>query len=152
MVELKEISPDNMHKHITAAYWEDYELFEVYHIKRFGNITEAVEHEYNTIAEASKVLQLHYYTIIFDDQTIGYMVTFDNCLFSFAINIRFRQAIILKEWMQAVRELFNNNFSCSLYNRNKRAIEFMLRNNMAIDREDKEKDFVTLVNEYSCQS
>lgn len=152
MVELTPILPTELLQYITLSYFEDYKLFELYHIRQFNTCMEACEATALMIAEAHTQVELSYYKVVWNGQEIGYTVTFDKCLYSFAINIRFRQAVILREWMEAVKNIFNNYFYCSLYSNNIRAISFMKRHGLIVAEENKEHNFVTLINEYSCQS
>lgn len=152
MIELITIEPTSLFQYVSTAYWDDYELFKLYHIKEFDTCMEACEATIYMIAEMHAIKPLTYYKVQYDGIDIGYMVTYENCLYSFGIAIRFRNASILKEWMQAVRDLFKSDFNCLLYNRNKRAIEFLVKNGMKISGVNQEYDFVKLVNEYSCQN
>lgn len=152
MTELKTILPTELLQYITLSYFEDYKLFELYHIRQFDTCMEACEATALMIAEAHTQVDLSYYKVVWNGQEIGYTVTFENCLYAFGINIRFRQAVILKEWMEAVKKVMPDRFMCHLYSNNIRAIKFLQKNKFYIIEENKERNFVSLINEYSCQS
>lgn len=152
MVKLVEISGRELYPLIRIAYQEDYELFAQFHIKVFDTLEDAIGSTLWMIAEMSKEKELKYYMVAIDGHPIGYMVTFDNFLYSFGINIQRRIPAILTDWMEQVRLLFNSDIYAALYNNNKRAIQFLKKFGFCIVGENKEHNFVTLVNEYSCQS
>ena len=152
MITFEQIQPEDLQPLVALAYWEDYELLEKYHVRKFGSVEAAVEQTVIMIAEMEMRIPMNYYKIMWNGGPAGYMVTFENCLYSFGIKMQYRLRHILTEWVAKVQEMMEHHFKCYLYKNNTRAIEFCKKQGMIIIEENLEENFVTLLNNYSCQS
>jgi hypothetical protein len=89
------------------------------------------------IRDASKVKKLSYYKAVYKQIPIGYVVLFNDCLYSFGINKKYRKKEILIDWWSSVRSLMGKNFFTALYKNNERAINFLVKQGMvATEYED----------------
>lgn len=105
-----------------------------------SNFEEMVKRNMNNIKDYPD--ELEYFRIDYDGRIAGFsVIDFKKAiLFSFGLNIKYRKAEILAEWMSILKERFNDIFYCSLWSRNKRAIYFLQKNGMKVIRE---KDLIT---------
>lgn len=153
MIQLVEILPTELYAMVNVAYKDDYDLFNDYNIRSFDTITDAIGSTLYLVAETSKEKTLKYYRVNFNNDPIGYMVTCENKIFHFGINIQRRVTAILIEWIEQVGVLFNSDLVfISLYSNNKKQIQFLKDNGILIVEENKDRNYLTLLNEYSCQS
>lgn len=126
---------------VRFGFGDDMDLLNIYQQYK-GDFETMVKRNMSRIIEDDGLLQLSYYKVIYDSQTIGFTVVdlLKGLLFSFGINIKFRAKKILIAWIEGVKELLEECFYCPLYNENKRAIEFLKRNGM---KEDNRTDSIT---------
>lgn len=85
-------------------------------------------HEYLTLSTLS-LYELRYGGVVIGFTAMDHT---QNILFSFGIAREYRKPAILSNWMDDVKEKFENLFVCVLFNKNSRAIEFLLKNGMKI--------------------
>lgn len=137
---------DELKKCITKAFSSDKKLIEKYH-NRGESLNDCVHDTFNKILEESQNTALDWYGVYDEDEgEIGFVVisrAFD-VLYSFGLNINYREdfsSLLFDE----IQDLFNGYFTCGLWNRNTRAIEFLERHGMKIVSVDSEKTI--LVNE-----
>lgn len=145
MITIKKISVNELPILVKIAYDGDNDLFNKY----VGNNSEymtCVNGELMNIYELAKDKRLKYYKVCYQKKPIGYFVTFENCLYSFAININYRKKDILLAWWDKVKKTMNTGFGCYLYKKNERAINFLKRNRMKVVEENDEYDSVFLIN------
>jgi hypothetical protein len=95
------------------------------------------------INEMSEQRKLTYYKVLWQKKPIGYVVVFQDFLYSFGINIKFRVSKILSSWWDEVVKALNGRFICMLFSNNTRAIEYLKRRGMRIL--DEKEHSVTLV-------
>jgi hypothetical protein len=147
MIELKQISLDELEDAISISYLGDEDLFDKYHVDPFFTFEDCVESTFEMVKENSKYKECYYYKVLFEDTEIGYVVTYKECLFSFGINIEYRRKSILIEWWSKVKEVLDETFLCMLYDNNTRAIDFLKKNGMIeIDNKILEDNIVILIN------
>jgi len=145
MVTVKKISVNELPKLIQLTYEGDAELFQ-YLPGNHTNYMTCVNGELLNIYELAKDKRLRYYKVIYQKKPIGYFVTFENHLYSFSINIKFRKKDILLDWWKELKKTLNKGFSCHLEERNERAIKFLEKNNMKVVDKNEEYKIVTLIN------
>lgn len=143
MIRLVKISKNEIQPLIEIAYKDDQKLLDEYHIAKFTHTYEAVLSMMGMINEMSEQRELFYYKVLCDKKPIGYVVTFDDFLYSFAINIKFRVKKILVEWWDKIIEVLGPRFICALYKNNTRAISFLEKCGMRIFHEH--ENFLTLI-------
>lgn len=143
MVKIKKISKPELTPIIAFTYEGDNDLFDKYHpakSDKFGSIESTVE----MIEDISKQYKCSFYKVMLGDKIIGYFVTWKEFLYSFAINIHYRKKEILIAYWQKIKDVLGRRFQTMLYTENSRAIAFLLRNGMKINKQ--EKNVVTLIN------
>jgi hypothetical protein len=145
MVTVKKISVNELPKLIQLTYEGDSELFQ-YLPGNHTNYMTSVNGELINIYQMAKDKRLRYYKVIYQKKPIGYFVTFENHLYSFAINIKFRKKDILLDWWKELKKTLNKGFSCQLEEKNERAIKFLEKNNMKVVDKNEEHKIVTLIN------
>jgi len=152
MVRLTKISFNKIRDLIELAYEGDNELIQNYpaYINREFDGTITQEHCVNIqmvmIKDAENELpnEVNYYKAIYNDVAIGYVVTFKDVLYSFAINKHYRKANILKEFFEAICKVLPQKFGCVLYKNNTPAINWLVKCGM-LQEENTDVKSVTLV-------
>jgi hypothetical protein len=105
-----------------------------------------VNGELLNIYQMAENRRLCYYKVIYQKKPIGYFVIFENTLYSFGINIKYRKKDILLSWWQQLKKTLKKGFNCYLDEQNERAINFLEKNNMKVVEKDEEHKIVTLIN------
>lgn len=153
MIQLVEISPTELYEMINVAYKDDYDMFGYWGLKSFDTLQDAIGSTLYLIAEMSKEQTLKYYRVNFHNDPIGYMVTCQNKIFHFGINIKRRVKSVLFQWIEQVGILFNSDIIfISLYSNSKKQIQFLRNQGLVIEEEGRNRNYITLLNEYACQS
>lgn len=143
MIELVEIMIFELRGFVEAAYEGDDDLLTDYHIRPM-TYEEAVEETLAMISITSVGITMRYFGVLMDGDKIGYLVTFENNLYSFSINIDYRCKSVLTEFWEHIVGVLGDSFICMLYPNNTRAINWLSRCGM-IEIEDVEPDCVTLL-------
>ncbi len=143
MITVKKISKTKLPELVALSYKDDQELFDKYHIAKL-NFDGAVVSTLGLIHDASQKMILNYYKVIYKQQPIGYFVTFEGCLYSFGIAIKFRIKDVLIGWFESVKKVLGNHFRALLYENNTRAIDHLKKQGMKIF--NIENNVVTLIN------
>ncbi len=144
MVRLVKISKPELLPNVAIAYEDDTELFDKYHIAKMG-FMDCVVATMGMIMDASVEKDLRYYKVLYKNESVGYVVEFDNFLYSYGINIKFRKKDILIDWWQQVKNIMGGNFMTMLYENNSRAVQFLEKNGMETMHVDKENHSIVLV-------
>jgi len=148
MVTCKKISKAELPKLIELSYIGDVDLIEKYHhmnMKGKATFEMAIISTLNNIHDVSKEFDLRYHKVIFDKKPIGYFVTFDGFLHSFAIVKKYRKKDILIGWFNCVKKILGNKFYSMLYDHNTRAINHLVKQGMKIIEVSEEDERVTLL-------
>jgi hypothetical protein len=105
----------------------DSELFSKYHIQAPCNIYKGLQYIINSIKEADKEYGVTVIKITYmGSYTAGFIVCFDNILYSFGINVHYRDTAAATMFWEALDKFFEGKpFFCTLHNRNTRAIKFL---------------------------
>ena len=145
MVKLEKISKEELRPMVLKSYENDEELFNKYHVGKFS-LQQCVEKTVEMIEEAELETPLNYYKVICNDDDIGYIVTFNSILYSFAIAMEYRKRDILIEWWKLVNDILGEEFYAILYKNNTRAIEFLKRQDMKIISENVGENYLVFSN------
>jgi len=145
MVTIKKISVNELPKLISLVYEGDNDLFKNLPGMRSNYMTK-VNGELLNIYQMAENRRLCYYKVIYQKKPIGYFVIFENTLYSFGINIKYRKKDILLSWWQQLKKTLKKGFNCYLDEQNERAINFLEKNNMKVVEKDEEHKIVTLIN------
>lgn len=143
MITIKKISINQLPELVKMSYEGDIPFFENFYVGA-SNYMNCVNKELFQIYEMAEEYKMNYYKIIYQKKPIGYFVTFENCLYSFAINMKFRKKDILINWWSRVKKEMQDNFVCYLYKKNERAIQFLEKNRMRVIDENQETSLVML--------
>ena len=137
---LQEIDNESLlYKGIGVSFMHDAELISKYHVLENSSFDDCVNDTFYKIIETSKELPLDWFLVRNDDrEIIGYCVLSRayNYLYSFGVNIKYRKGDVLSAWFLGISEILQNHFVCGLWAKNKRAVEFLVRNGMKIFEED----------------
>lgn len=152
MIEIKKISLYELPPLIKISYENDLELFEKYHIRPNMKLAECVSETFGMIKESSKLCDLTYYKILSKKQPIGFFITTYKRLYSFGIGMKFRRKAILSAWWVMVKTVLGDEFICSLYENNTRAISFLEKQGMEIAEKRALDNSITLLNQAKCHS
>lgn len=126
------------------AFSKDDELIEKYHIVG-ENYQKSILDTVDKIKTTHvKDFELKLYAINCGNQTIGYSVINKEIgiLYSFGINIKYRNKETLVEWFGLIANLMPD-FKCYLWNKNTRAINFLIKNGMKISEVKREFTILT---------
>lgn len=143
MVKIEKISKHKLLDLIKHSYEGDKDLFEKYHVIKGDAETLAIE-TMDMIDKAAGTFDLSYYKVIFNKEPIGYFVTANNILYSFAINKKYRTKEILINWWKHIKMVLGKAFTVTLYENNERAINFLIKNGMEVF--SKQGNLVLLIN------
>lgn len=136
-VKIKRVSKHKLRAIVGGSFEGDNELIDKYHsvgISKEASINETMKR----IDDISNMHKCCFFDVRFCGKSIGYFVTFDNFLFSFCINIRYRKNDILIAWWYLVKKELGENFGTMLFNKNERAIDFLKRHGMKVFKKDTE--------------
>jgi hypothetical protein len=142
MIRFVKISKNELQELVELAYKGDQELLDKYHVGKF-TLFEAVSSTMGMINEMSEQQKLTYYKVLWQKKAIGYVVVFQDFLYSFGVNIKFRIAEILTSWWNEIMKVLGGRFICMLFKNNTRAIEYLERRGMRIL--DEKEHSITLV-------
>jgi hypothetical protein len=133
MIFEKTYSEKSLYEAILIAFVDDELLMSKYHIFS-GTLIECANDTYLKIMDANDKYPLEWYVICDGIEPIGYCVTSKtySFLYSFGINISHRTSDNMEEWFDKVKSLFVGSFTCGLWAKNERAIDFLLKNGMNI--------------------
>ena len=145
MVTIKKISVNELPRLVQMAYEGDGAMFQ-YMPEHRSDYMSNVNGELFNIYELAQDKRMRYYKVIYQKKPIGYFVAFENVLYSFSINIKYRQKNILLSWWQELARTFNKGFLCYLEEKNQRAIKFLEKNRMKVENINEKTKLVTLVN------
>lgn len=148
MITIKKISKTEIPTLVEMSYVGDDELIEKYHhLCLEGKPTRelAVIATLHRIHEASKEVKLQYYKVIYQKKPIGYFITFDNVLYSFCINKKYRNKENLQGWFAQVKKTLGKTFQCVLSTHNTRAIDHLIKQGMKRYKDNEEDGVTTLV-------
>lgn len=143
MIRIKKISFGHLYGLVQLAYENDKELFEKYHLSKM-NLNDCVKSTMGLIEDVAQTKDLIYYKILWNNEPIGYFITYDNILYSYAVGVRFRKKNILIAWWAEIKKLLEPIFATGLYENNTRAISFLERQGMIIS--ERRDNIVTLLN------
>lgn len=87
-----------------------------------GNVLEKIKTYENAI----------YYGIYENQEIIGYFVYKESQLISFALSMEYRIRKYLREFFKIIRKTIGKHFMCLLWNKNIRAVKFLLKHDMEI--------------------
>ncbi len=133
-------SKNYLYEAILIAFLDDNLLLDKYHVHS-GTLVECVNDTYLKIMDADNMYPLEWYIIHDGLETIGYCVTSKtySFLYSFGINVKHRTSENMVEWFENVKGLFVGSFTCGLWAKNDRAIDYLVRNGMSVyDKTDLE--------------
>jgi len=119
---IKEITKEEIFKYVQIAFDGDAEL-EKYHIAD----DDYAGHTYNEICKTAEMMPLKYYKV----GECGFTVFAPGLLYSFGINIKFRDKETLKKWFDEIRNIMPK-FECALHGRNSRAIKHLIKQGMEV--------------------
>lgn len=122
---------------IMSAFSDDTDLVDKYHCVE-GTFHMCVTDTYLKIKQASSLYPMEWYNIHEGSSIIGYVVTCKtyNFLYSFGININYRTHKNMATYFDKMSSLFDGGFTCGLWAKNIRAIEYMMKNGMKIYKKD----------------
>lgn len=145
MLELREINlMSSIKRYIELSYEGDEDLLNLYHIDKYS-LDEAVNEELRRIEIMKENVILKFHGITDGENRIGYLCTFQNNLFSFCINKKYRTSAVLGDFWDKVKEVLGDSFISMLYPNNTRAIKFLKSCGM-VEVEGVEDNCVTLLN------
>lgn len=144
MIKLIKIDPKNLPYYVKQAFEGDIELLEQYHISP-GTLDHCVNHTMGFINENAAFYKadIEFYAVVKDvETTIGYTIGIrnegkPNELYSFGINIKYRQKEILQDWLAEVEKLLGTPYFMVLWSKNERAINFFENNGFIVQRTSK---------------
>lgn len=137
MIKFEKISLDELKKLIYLSCEGDIELAKKYHSlnldkRREYTLEECISETFERIIDAEREVGLDKYKVLYQGEEIGYIVLFEDILYSYAIGMKYRTKEILTLWWKEICNLFENEFVTMIYSNNTRCLNFLLRNNMEI--------------------
>jgi hypothetical protein len=135
MIYVKKIQLKELPELVKFSYEDDNDLFEKYHVAKM-DLHRCVMSTLVMIGETARNYQLQYYKVMDNKKAIGYFIIFNECLYSFAINIHYRTKKVLTNWWKHVLRVLGTHFMCSLNANNSRALKFLERQGMKVISQD----------------
>lgn len=133
--ELKcyEVGMQDLQHLVAIGFADDPELLEKYQ-ELDTDFHTTVQRNISRIEEYNSINTLTIYELRYGIFIVGFMALDlnENLLYSFGINGKYRKASIVSAWVDFIKCKFNNLFSCVLFNKNERAINFLVRNGMKV--------------------
>lgn len=132
-IELEEIRFEELEPLVSFAFGNDPDLLSKYQ-QLDGDFLTMVKRNVNNMAESDCILNLTYFKVKNEDKIIGFTVVDfgKNILYSFGINVQFRTKEIVTSWIENVKSMLMGLVRCALWNKNKRAIDFLLKNGFEV--------------------
>ncbi len=143
MITIKKISKNALPDLVKISYEGDAELIEKYHPAK-SDEQGSIDNTLEMVNDMAKIYDCSYYKVCVNKKPVGYFVVFENFLYSFCINIKYRRKEILIKWWQEIKSVLGKTFRTMLYTENHRAISFCLKNGMKV--EGQRDNIVTLIN------
>lgn len=139
MVELIEIPFEEIPDLVRLGFGNDPELMSKYQ-QLDTDFETTVSRNIENIESSAKLGTLIYYLVQNENEKLGFtVVDVENYLLvSFGINIKFRTKKVVTEWFMRIKMIFEDGFGCVLWNKNKRAIQFLERQGMTIENKNDE--------------
>lgn len=131
MLSASKISISDMPEIVLASFKNDRALIEKYHVVN-TTLSDCVKDTVERIKEAASVYELKYYVVKYGENKIGFFVTGENFLYSFALNIKYRTKEIASKFWDLIVSKLPENFFSVMNLKNERAIKFLERNKMKI--------------------
>ncbi len=144
MISLKKITKFELQNLVEIAYKGDVELLDKYWGDGYS-LEEAVGATMDAINKLDSDVEISYYSVILDEEEIGYVCKFQNNLYSFSININHRTKDNLIEFWERIKEVMEDSFICMLYPQNSRAVNWLERCGM-VKVEGVEENCVIMLN------
>lgn len=119
---LEQIELTDLLPYIKIAFEEDTEL-PVYHISD----KDYAWHTYDQICKTSDILPITCYKV----GEIGFTVLSPGLLYSFGINVNYRDEKTLKDWFYQIKNIMPT-FECVLHGKNSRAISHLVKQGMQV--------------------
>ena len=143
LIFFREVTFEDLKPLIELGFGDDPELMSKYQ-QLPTEFEETVQRNVDNIREMSEHLPLSYYKVLWGEEVIGFTVLefANSILYSFGINIKFRKKEVVTEWIEKVEQLFKGSFQCVLWDKNERAINFLIRNGMKPFKRDGKNTFL----------
>jgi RimJ/RimL family protein N-acetyltransferase len=98
-----------------------------------ASINELVLSIYNKLLEHEEYGTCKFVELIIDNELIGFFFCFKHLLVSFGINKKYRNKETLTKVFNIIKNEFNSDFECYMWERNIRAINWLKKCGMAED-------------------
>lgn len=144
MIGLKKISLSELREYVEIAYKGDDDLLLHYWGEDF-NLEEAVNETMSLVNYVDNEVPVDYYAVVLDEEEIGYLVRFQNNLFSFSININYRTKDNLISFWEQIKGVMEDGFICNLFPQNIRAANWLKKCGM-VEVFGVENNCVTMLN------
>lgn len=128
---------NELYEAIVISFSNDYDLIKKYHVIE-GTLVECVTDTYLKIREASEMYPMEWYKVLVKGRVVGYCIMCQtySFLYSFGINMQYRNRMELEDFFSQVKKYFGQGFTCGLWAKNTRAIDFLIKNGMQIYESD----------------
>lgn len=143
MISLKKITIFELPKLVKISYEGDEDLLNKYHVDKFS-LEDAVESTMGMIEETNGAVKMQFFKVLLFNLEIGYLAIFENFLYSFGINIKFRAKNILMQYWDLIKKELGDSFITMLYPNNERAINWVKKQGM-IEVDEVEEGLITLL-------
>ncbi len=154
MLEFISVRLETVFDYIIAAFKGDAKLCSEYHISS-GDAISCSSHTYNRILDfINSTKGVLTYAILEDNKPVGFLVLQKplGVLYSFGLNINHRNSENKEQLLKFVSDSLNGKVKTYLYDRNKPAIKFLVKNGYEIQGEVMDNnDKVIILNYKSCQ-
>lgn len=145
MVSFVEIHPTMLRYCVQTAFQGDDDLLSKYHrISPASTFSKCIDDTVSQIQEVAEHNDLTYYAVYLGLTRIGFTVLGDHILLSFGLNHHYRSKEIVLSWWKLVCKMMKDEFVTWIFKKNKRTVDFLLRNGMEIVDDDPDKIFYNL--------
>lgn len=134
-MRFKQIHTDEeLYDGIWMAFYMDSDLIHKYHILENCSFEDCVLDTFKNIKECVEKTDCECFQILYDEELIGFFAISRaySFLYSFGVNVNYRTSQILEMWFGYVSVLLGSEFTCSLWAKNSRAIDFLKKQGMRL--------------------
>jgi hypothetical protein len=137
MLEAKKIDVKDLRQYIDIAFANDCDLLNYY--DKSAGVLSGEAMVVNTYNKIKDYLAYFHHCFAFkicidgDDAGFIFFTKSPNLLVSFSINKKYRQAEILKDYFESIKDSIADDFMCLLYKENTRAINWLVKCGMEVE-------------------
>lgn len=129
-MKIKQISYKELEKAVYSAFDGDNKIIELYDPNVTVNSNEEIVSD--VVRKIKEYGEVNKYGVYDKNILIGYIVNKENQLISFGLSVNYRTDKFLQSFLSAIKTQVGNNFFVYLWQKNIRAIKFLIKNGLEV--------------------